>query len=126
MILIRKVFLIMILATFMLPCILTNAFGDDVYRQGEKALCSIGDVMRRVEVHYYENDKPVPCEVHYYKETEEPGEDRVLWRAESETGYCENKMTAFVGELTGFGWYCESEGDIPPALQLGDTSGFAR
>jgi hypothetical protein len=122
MILFRKVFPVMIMATFMLPCVLTNAFGDSAYRQGEKALCNIGDVMRRVEVHYYENDKPVPCEVHYYKETEEPGEDRVLWRADSETGYCENKMTAFVGELTGFGWYCESEGDIPPALQLEDSS----
>jgi hypothetical protein len=122
MILFRKVFSIMIMASFMLPCVLTNAFGDDAYRQGEKSLCSIGDVMRRVEVHYYENDKPVPCEVHYYKETEEPGEDRVLWRAESETGYCENKMTAFVGELTGFGWFCESEGDIPPALQLEGAS----
>lgn len=113
----------MIMAALMLPGFLTDAIGQDsAYREGEKALCNIGDVMRRVEIHYYENDKTVPCEVHYYKDTEEPGEDRILWRAESETGYCENKMTGFVGELTGFGWFCESQGDIPPALELEGAS----
>jgi hypothetical protein len=118
MILTRKVFPIMIMASLMLPGFLTDAIGQNsAYRQGDKALCNIGDINRRVEVHYYENEKAVPCEVHYYKDTEEPGEDRVLWRAESETGYCENKMTAFVGELTGFGWYCEEQGNNPPALQ---------
>ena len=118
MILTRKVFPIMIMASLMLPGFLTDAIGQNTaYRQGDKALCNIGDVMRRVEVHYYGNEKAVPCEVHYYKDTEEPGEDRVLWRAESETGYCENKMTAFVDDLSGFGWYCESDADIPPSLQ---------
>ena len=118
MILIRKVFPIVIMVVLMFPVFVTDAMGQDFYRQGEKSLCKIGDVMRRIEIHYYENDKAVPCEVHYYKDTEEPGEDRILWRAENEVGFCENKMTAFVGYLTGFGWYCESEGDIPPALQL--------
>jgi hypothetical protein len=122
MILIRKVFPIILMAAFMFPVFLTDAGAQDSVRQGEKSLCKIGDVMRRVEVHYYAEDKPVPCEVHYYKDTEEPGEDKVLWRAENEVGFCENKLTAFVGDLTGFGWYCESEGDIPPSLQLDETN----
>jgi hypothetical protein len=115
MILIRKVFPIVLMVVFMFPGFLTDAMGQESIRQGEKSLCKVGDVMRRIEIQYY-GQESVPCEVHYYKDTEEPGEDRVLWRAENETGYCENKMNAFVGELTGFGWYCESAGDIPPAL----------
>jgi len=101
----------------MLPGFLTDALGQESIHQGEKSLCKIGDVMRRIEIQYYGEDKSVPCEVHYYKDTENPGEDQVLWRAENETGYCENKMNAFVGDLTGFGWYCESEGDMPSAIQ---------
>lgn len=116
MILIRKVFPIILMVALMFPVFLTDAVAQDSVRQGEKSLCKIGDVVRRVEVHYYEEDKSVPCEVRYYKDTENPGVDETLWRAESEVGFCENKLTAFVGDLTGFGWYCESEGDIPPSL----------
>ncbi len=113
MILIRKVFPIILMVVFMFPGFLTDAMGEDSVRQGDKSLCKIGDVMRRIEIQYYDEQNSVPCEVHYYKETEEPGADRMLWRADNETGFCENKMNAFVGELTGFGWYCESEGDLP-------------
>ena len=122
MILIRKIFPFLIIVSFMFPGFLADAVGQESIRQGDKTLCKIGNIMRRVEIQYYEQEKAVPCEVHYYKDTEEPGTDRVLWRAEYETGFCENKMTAFVGKLSGLGWYCESEADIPPALQLEGAS----
>ena len=51
-------------------------------------LCTHGDLQRRVEI-MYETGVTVPCEVHYFKDTEAPGESQVLWRALSQEGYCE-------------------------------------
>ena len=67
--------------------------------------CSNGDLKRRVEI-VYETGVAVPCEVHYYKDTEAPGERQVLWRAMSEEGYCEQKTREFVVQLAAWGWSC--------------------
>lgn len=67
--------------------------------------CSIDEVIRRVEI-VYETGVSVPCEVHYYKDTEMPGEREVLWRAVNEEGYCEARATEFVETLRGTGWTC--------------------
>lgn len=68
-------------------------------------LCSQGDLQRRVEI-VYETGVTVPCEVHYYKDTEAPGERQVLWRAMSQEGYCEQKTREFVTQLAAWGWNC--------------------
>lgn len=75
--------------------------------------CSIGDLQRRVEI-LYEAGGSVPCEVHYYKETEAENERQVLWRALKEEGYCERKARDFIVKLEGMGWSC-AEAD--PAVQ---------
>lgn len=67
--------------------------------------CTYGDLQRRVEV-LYETGVTVPCEVHYYKDTEAPGETQVLWRAMNEAGYCERMAENFIGKLKGMGWEC--------------------
>jgi len=67
--------------------------------------CTYGDLMRRVTI-IYEPGRTVPCEVHYYKDTEAPGEPQVLWRAVNEAGYCEAKTEEFVAMLTESGWSC--------------------
>ena len=67
--------------------------------------CSHGDLQRRVEV-VYETGVTVPCEVHYYKDTEAPGEQQVLWRALKQEGYCEEKTQEFVRQLASWGWSC--------------------
>ncbi len=67
--------------------------------------CTYGDLQRRVEI-LYETGVTVPCEVHYYKDTEAPGEPQVLWRAMSEEGYCERKAQEFVAKLGELGWTC--------------------
>lgn len=67
--------------------------------------CTMGDLTRRVEI-MHETGVSVPCEVHYYKDTEAPGESQVLWRAMNEEGYCEAKTTEFVARLTSMGWDC--------------------
>ena len=67
--------------------------------------CSFGDLQRRVEI-FTEPGVSVPCEVHYYKDTEAPGERQVLWSATSEEGYCERKTDEFLTKLEGWGWDC--------------------
>ena len=75
--------------------------------------CSHGDLQRRVEI-VYETGVTVPCEVHYYKDTEAPGERQVLWRALRQEGYCEAKTQEFVTQLSSWGWNCaQSSGAAP-------------
>ena len=74
--------------------------------------CTNGSLERRVEI-FYEPGRAVPCEVHYYKDTEAPGERQVLWRAQNESGYCESKTAAFVEQLESQGWDCGSGAAAP-------------
>jgi len=70
-----------------------------------KYQCTHGDLVRRVEI-LTEPGLTVPCEVHYYKDTEAPGESQVLWSAQSQEGYCVAKTEEFVARLQGWGWSC--------------------
>ena len=83
--------------------------------------CTYGDLQRRVVI-LYETGVTVPCEVHYYKNTEAPGEQQVLWRAMNETGYCERKTEEFVAKLQESGWNC-SQYDV--AAQDGESEQVA-
>jgi len=82
--------------------------------------CTIGSLQRRVEI-LYEGAASVPCEVHYYKDTEAQGERQVLWRALNEEGYCERKAQEFIVQLEDMGWSCERHvAESPPSSA--DTS----
>ena len=74
--------------------------------------CAYGELQRRVEI-LTEPGVSVPCEVHYYKDTEAPGEKQVLWSATSEEGYCERKTEEFIARLEGWGWSCSAGGSAP-------------
>lgn len=76
--------------------------------------CSLGDLTRRVEI-LTEPGRTVPCEVHYYKDTEAPGAAQVLWSAQNEAGYCERKAEEFVARLEGMGWDCGAGTMAAPA-----------
>ncbi len=82
--------------------------------------CSHGDLKRRVEV-VYETGVTVPCEVHYYKDTEAPGEQQVLWRALKEEGYCEQKTQEFVRQLASWGWSCGPAASAEEAAAPGEA-----
>ena len=100
--------------TTLLPAL---AFGQD-FR------CSQGGLERRVSI-VYETGVAVPCEVHYYKDSEAPGERQVLWTANNESGYCETKTQEFIEKLEGWGWSCESgsaAGPEPAAVGTDDTA----
>ena len=75
--------------------------------------CSFGELQRRVVI-LTEPGVSVPCEVHYYKDTEAPGEKQVLWSATSQAGYCESKTEEFIAKLVSWGWDCgQGETEIP-------------
>jgi len=93
----KKISLVVITATI-LP-FASLAQNQNIYQ------CSQGDLQRRVEI-VYETGVTVPCEVHYYKDTEAPGERQVLWRAQMQEGYCEEKTEEFIRQLAGWGWNC--------------------
>jgi hypothetical protein len=82
--------------------------------QGTETQCTHGDMMRRVVI-MAEPGLGVPCEVHYFKDTEAPGEDQVLWSASQQVGYCEEKAAAFVAKLEGWGWDCSGAAPETPA-----------
>ena len=99
----RKRTVIALLAT-MLPAI---AAAQD----SGKYQCSYGEMVRRVEV-AHEPGVEVPCSVHYYKDTEMPGEQQVLWSADSDATYCARKAKELVAKLEGWGWDCGREREI--------------
>ena len=77
---------------------------------GDSYECTVGDLVRRVEI-MYETGMTLPCEVHYFKDTESPGESQVLWRAMNEAGYCEAKVAGFIEKLRASGWTCTGGSD---------------
>ena len=89
--------------------------------------CTTGDLTRRVEI-VYETGVTVPCEVHYYKDSESPGDVQVLWRALNEEGYCEARTSEFVAKLEGMGWDCGASAATAPAeeaVESDDTEDLA-
>ncbi len=93
----KKLSFAILMSAISLPA---TAIAADNYR------CTNGDLVRRVEV-FYEPGREVPCEVHYYKDTELPGERQVPWRAQNEAGYCESRAAAFIEQLKSQGWDCQ-------------------
>ena len=52
--------------------------------------------VRRVEVAVDDPVQNVPCEVVYWKDTEQPGVRSVLWRAQTDAAYCRRKADELV------------------------------
>ena len=94
-----KVELIVLSSALALP-LAALAQANDSYR------CTMGGKVRRVEI-FHDAGVAVPCEVHYYKDTEAPGEQQVLWRAVNEAGFCEARTAEFIDKLRGMGWNCQ-------------------
>ena len=88
--------------------ILAMLWSSLVFGQGAPEYrCLRGDLQRRVAI-FYETGVAVPCEVHYYKDNEAPGEQQVLWRALNESGYCEARAREFIEQLESWGWSCST------------------
>ena len=66
--------------------------------------CEHNGMVREVQVEYL-GDGKVPCNVIYDKPTEGI-ETKVLWFADKQEGYCEEKAQEFVNKLESWGWAC--------------------
>jgi len=86
--------------------------------------CSMNGLVRRIVV-FHEPGATVPCEVHYYKDTEAPGDRQVLWSAQSEAGYCEARAAEFAAKLGGMGWSCRSAAASEEPGETDDTDALA-
>ncbi len=101
---------IKLLAVFLTAVLVTLLPGRSFAQDLQNYQCTYGELQRRVEI-LYETGLTVPCEVHYYKDTEAPGELQVLWRAMNQSGYCEMKTQEFIAKLGELGWSCSQGGE---------------
>ena len=58
----------------------------------------------------------VPCSV-VYKKLTEGFEDQVLWTADNDPNYCDDKARAFVDKQVGWGWTCVETIDTTQAAE---------
>ena len=73
------------------------------------------DPIRRVAMEVQDPSRDAPCEVVYWKDTEEPGVRSVLWRAQTDAGYCAQKAEELISRLRSVGWSCAIAGEQPRA-----------
>lgn len=71
------------------------------------------DAIRRVAIEVQDPDRNVPCEVVYWKDTEEPGVRSVLWSAQTDAGFCADKAEELVDRLRAAGWSCTVADEQP-------------
>lgn len=75
-------------------------------------LCSLENTERLIQIVYLVPDQEVPCEVHYHKD----GEQKLLWRADNQAGFCERKAENLADQQQEWGFSCESLTDPSIAL----------
>ncbi len=66
--------------------------------------CSRDNDVREVHIELT-TPSPVPCHVVYKKQTEGV-EDEVLWSANNDDNYCDEKAQGLIAKLESFGWVC--------------------
>jgi hypothetical protein len=81
--------------------------------RSEEYQCRRDDMVRRVEVQFADDADRLPCQVVYWRDTEQPGEKQVPWNAENQIEFCTGKAREMVKRLQSSGWTCERA--APPA-----------
>ena len=69
--------------------------------------CIKAKSIREIDIVYREPGYTLPCEVTYKKN--ESAEIKILWRAQNQPGYCEQKAKEFIETFETQGWVCKSE-----------------
>ena len=77
-----------------LAAVLTALAGSAAARETR---CTRGDdAIRRVEIAAQDPNQNVPCEVVYWKDSEQPGVRNVLWTAQTDAAFCKRKADELV------------------------------
>ena len=95
--------IVIVLVAILLPAVA-------IAQESDKYRCTYGDMQRRVQI-AHEPGVEVPCSVHYFKDSEMPGEQQVLWSADSDPTYCQNKAQELITKLGEWGWDCGRDGE---------------
>lgn len=78
----------------------------DAVANPSSTVCTNGKNRRLVELTAGDQAAKKPCEVHYKKETEQPGHDQLIWSTASNMDSCATKAKEFLGKLATWGWTC--------------------
>ena len=110
----------MINRTFQIIAIMLIAAPFNAYASSWS--CSHGNDVREVHVER-PTSSPVPCNVIYKKQTEGV-EDQILWNANSDDSYCDEKAQGFVAKLESWGWVCTEtiSDDIGTSMETAETT----
>ena len=111
--LIKRIFQILAIACFTLPFSV----------HADSWSCSKSNDVREVHIERTTSE-PVPCHVLYKKQTEGV-EDQVLWNANNDATYCEEKAQGLIAKLESVGWVCtETVRDVvmEPSTDEAETS----
>ena len=73
--------------------------------QAESWSCRHNNDVREIHIQTDSPSSSIPCRV-VYKKLTEGVEDRVLWNAQNDASYCEEKAKAFVEKQIAWGWTC--------------------
>lgn len=100
-----------------LPAVMLSAFIASPALAAERsaAVCTNGDLVRRVIIEVGDLNSGLPCEVVYWKDKEAPGVRRVLWTARTDAAFCDGKAAGLVDTLANAGWRCDGTGDAVDA-----------
>jgi len=71
--------------------------------QAEDLTCRKGESYRRVQLKIVDISSGLPCEV---VASSKPAEQRLLWRAEFERGFCAKKLHELIRSLEAEQWQC--------------------
>lgn len=86
----------------------------------EQFQCRLGQAERRIELRFADNGNRLPCEVLYWRDVAVDAEPEVLWRAESEAGFCSERTQELIARLENGGWRCTSPEETQAAA--GETA----
>ena len=75
-------------------------------------ICKNAQHRRKLVVVYFQENKKVPCQLVYYKETERPGDIKIPYEAKNSIGFCEKKAVEMQKEFENAGWSCSQSGDF--------------
>lgn len=88
--------------------IITNSKDVATTKNSDTSItCVQANHIRKIELLVEDDVTKLPCKIVYIKETEEPNESKILWSAQNDYSYCENKFMEFKSKLEGWGWVCK-------------------